>query len=145
MSTPLNAAIGDLFDDPISYERMRNPVITTCGHTFERIQIEGWIALHSNDPSCPTCRAAINTNDLVPNLLIRQAIEILNNPSNRRLNRVDDLRDDNDRQRVETAASHMRTRRAADEAAGNPYRLPEPMSFIQATMRFYSQSCRKSA
>ena len=50
---------------------MRNPVVTSAGHTYERSRIEEWIRRNNTDPST---REPI-TNQLIPNLLVKSMIE----------------------------------------------------------------------
>ncbi len=144
MSVSFNAAIGDLFDDPISFQRMTDPVISTvCGHTFEKVQIEGWIEHCENnneEPSCPICKERINK--LVPNWLAKQALDILNNPSNALINRVTDLTSDEDQETIQRAISSIQERRATDETNGISSRLEEPFNFVKKAItdcsRYYS-------
>ncbi len=55
---------------PISRERMKEPVITSCGHSFEKEVILKWI--NGSTQPCPTCRSNITTRDLAPNLALRE-------------------------------------------------------------------------
>ncbi len=122
------SSLRDLFIDPISHEKMTDPVISTCGHTFERSQIDGWMAWNvtlGSVPECPLCRTPLA--NLVPNVLIKQAIEILdNNPLE---DRVEALLEE-DRTIVETAAANIEDLRATDRLRGVPDRLAEARSFM---------------
>jgi|GEM_PF-1139782 len=64
------------FIDPITQEEMEFPVITRCGHTFEREAVESWFAHKS---VCPMCRNDVNPNDVVDNFALQNAIEQVNN------------------------------------------------------------------
>ena len=64
------AGIPDEFKCSISREVMEEPVITGCGHTFERQQLERWLSKNTN---CPECRGAVRT-PLTPNHNLRHAI-----------------------------------------------------------------------
>ncbi len=59
----------------ISLNELENPVIDKCGHTFEKTHIEAWLA---RNPTCPISRDPLNRADLIPNRIVKQAIEILN-------------------------------------------------------------------
>lgn len=66
----------DFFHCPISFEVLRDPVITrSCGHTFERRNIQNWIERYHN---CPCCRLPLEANQLTPNLALKDAIETAN-------------------------------------------------------------------
>lgn len=56
---------------PITEEPMTNPVLTPCGHTFEKVNIVAWIAKNS---TCPTCRTVISSDQLIPNRALADAI-----------------------------------------------------------------------
>ena len=56
----------------ISDEIMRDPVFSADGHTYERAQIEQWLARHDTSPATG---ARLPHKDLVPNFALRQAIE----------------------------------------------------------------------
>ena len=63
----------DSFFCPISYELMRDPVVTADGHTYEREQIAIWFA-QGHDTS-PRTNAVLEHVNVVPNTALRQAIE----------------------------------------------------------------------
>jgi len=50
---------------------MEEPVITSCGHTFEKSYIEQWL---SKNEHCPICKKKIN-KDLVSNFSLKAIIE----------------------------------------------------------------------
>jgi hypothetical protein len=137
----LRADLTDLFIDPISGERMADPLINTCGHSFEAEQINGWIAHRVNAnavPDCPLCRVPIGA--LVPNMLLKQGLEILDKPATYLADRLEDLTDE-DREELEIVIEHVRKRRLANNEAGIAHRLAEAMTFakgaIRATGRVY--------
>ncbi len=67
-------ALKALFECPLSIDTLKDPVIDPCGHTFEREDIVRWLAVNNN---CPLSRTPFAVNDLVPNRIMRQAMEIL--------------------------------------------------------------------
>jgi hypothetical protein len=58
----------------ISLEKLEDPVIDKCGHTFERNYIETWLQSHH---TCPISRNRVTIEDLIPNRVVKQAIDIL--------------------------------------------------------------------
>jgi hypothetical protein len=132
MSITFHAAMADLFIDPISQERLRDPVVNSpCGHTYERSQINGWIARCRTEgrvPGCPTCREPIRR--LIANTLARQALDVLDHPDNSSLDRVEDFTPE-ERKKLERAITRIIARRNVDREQGIPDRLPQPETFIQ--------------
>ncbi|KAJ4462146.1 putative Protein arginine N-methyltransferase 6 [Paratrimastix pyriformis] len=59
---------------PITMEMMRDPVIASDGHTYERAAIEEW--LHSHETS-PVTRKPMTARSLIPNIALRNTIETL--------------------------------------------------------------------
>ena len=57
-----DANIDEDFTCPICMELLDIPVCTPCDHTFCRECIEEW--LDENEKCCPTCRSALNTDNL---------------------------------------------------------------------------------
>lgn len=55
---------------PISFEIMKNPVITKEGITYERNEIQKWLQRNKTDP----VTRQIISNELIPNVLIRKLI-----------------------------------------------------------------------
>jgi len=48
---------------------MREPlIITTCGHTFEKLPIEMWV---SAKKSCPKCRQKVKEGELISNFSMK--------------------------------------------------------------------------
>ena len=127
----LRVTLKDLFICPISYEEMRQPVMNSlCGHTYEKIQIEGWMASQTSGgrvADCPQCRAPIG--QLTTNFLVQQALAVLQSPDNSLIGRVEDLADDEERDQVQRAAREISSRRVTDQQNGIPIRLPTPLSF----------------
>ena len=64
--------VEDLCRCPITRTWMRNPVITSCGHTFEEDAIDRWMGL--GHTTCPTCRTACLSHPFVPNYLARDLV-----------------------------------------------------------------------
>jgi len=57
---------------PISGEVMEDPVITAAGHSYEREQIEMWLASNDTDP---LTNKKLQHKSLVPNHALRKAIQ----------------------------------------------------------------------
>lgn len=148
----LKETTNDYFIDPISHNRMHNPVINECGHTFESDQLNGWnknkVTPGAVD-SCPLCEAPVR--NLVPNMLIRYALEVLDLPDNVNAEKIEDLLDE-EQEKVQNAINNVMQRRNADHAKGILDRLPQPKNFIQRTIDgisalskeskdFYENSC----
>ena len=60
-----------LFEDPISYELMEDPVMIPCGHTFDRTTITSWLSTRG---TCPLCQAHVKPADLISNYVLKQVI-----------------------------------------------------------------------
>ena len=58
---------------PISHAIMETPVVTPCGHTFEKIHLFEWI--NSGHLICPTCQKDLNLNSNPDNWPINYAIK----------------------------------------------------------------------
>jgi hypothetical protein len=57
--------IPDVYKCPITGEVMADPLIASCGHTFERGAIEGWFEAHPNEAlRCPVDNVYIGTRKL---------------------------------------------------------------------------------
>ena len=54
---------------PITLERLRDPVIASDGHTYEREALQGWLDLHSATEMVrsPTTGAVLSDRTLKPN------------------------------------------------------------------------------
>lgn len=63
----------DCFLCYISFEVMVDPVITPSGHSYERAAIEAWLEGQAVDP---ITMAPLNKEQLIPNIGLRQAIEV---------------------------------------------------------------------
>jgi hypothetical protein len=50
---------------------MADPVMTLCGHTFDRLAVEKWLTAHN---TCPLCSSKVD-NQLIPNIAVRNIIE----------------------------------------------------------------------
>jgi hypothetical protein len=62
----------DNFICPITMEIMKDPVICSDGHTYERSAIETWLSTKSHSP---ITRAIIPNNSLIPNIVLRNIIQ----------------------------------------------------------------------
>jgi len=147
--TSLRASLSDLFIDPISQEIMTDPVIANCGHTFERVQISGWLAarIQQNAPTtCPLCRVPVT--QMINNILLRNALDTLNSyPAATDMTGFTDEEQNN----ISRATSSIENRRNQDRLHQIPDRLPERQLFARigdastkssnATSQFYRRSC----
>ncbi len=137
-----NNKFADLFIDPISMEIMINPVINTCGHTFEITKIEEWRANRitlGSVPDCPLCRAPLE--NLIMNRLIKEGLDVINNPENTHLKSIEDLTDE-EQENLQSAVSAIIQRRSIDQENGVPDRLPEPPTFLRKFSSFTSGCCK---
>jgi hypothetical protein len=140
----LRVNLTNIFQDPISLERMTDPVInSTCGHSYEAEQINGWVASRieiNAIPDCPLCRAPIG--QLIANILLKQGLEILDAQVNSLAVRLEDLPDE-EREDLERAIAHVQQRRLANQMNNPPIpdRLSEALTFVrkraEATVRVY--------
>jgi hypothetical protein len=71
-SVGLNVALPADFTCPITYDKMKDPVVASDGHSYERSAIEE--VLRGPHPFSPLTRATLGTA-LVPNLNLRRRIE----------------------------------------------------------------------
>ena len=75
------------FTCPITFEEMKDPVITADGHSYEREAIEDWL---SNHKTSPNTNETLNHIWLIPNHALRSLIESynerLNSPIKEQLN-----------------------------------------------------------
>jgi len=123
---------------------MHDPVINaSCSHTFEKSHIEGWIAScigAKKKPDCPLPLCNKPIANLAPNVVVKQAIDILNDPGNSKANSVEDLTTE-EQELISLAADTIKAKRAADKVLGIPDRLLKPVSFpkqfLQAYRDFY--------
>jgi hypothetical protein len=70
LSTPVDEE-AEVFLCPITQELMEDPVVTPCGHCFERVAIVTWIKQHGTDPMT---RAPLQESQLVPCYVLKDAI-----------------------------------------------------------------------
>ena len=68
----VEVAIPEDYMCPITYEIMRDPVMTTTGDTYERSAITTWFLSHDSDP---LTNQKIDSKTLLPNRTLRKAIE----------------------------------------------------------------------
>ena len=109
--------IRDLLICPITYELLQDPVVDTCGHTFERIDITYWL---SRCQSCPLSALPLRVEDLKPNHAVKDVLDVLAHHNSE----LDGLEED-EKERVNVGLDQISSRRAADAAAGILDRLPE--------------------
>jgi len=117
---------------------MNAPVMnSSCGHTFEKSQINGWIAACTQarkTPDCPLCKTSIA--NLPPNISAKQAIDVLNDPNNSLVERVEDLTTE-EQEKVLLAAETIKTQREANKVLGIPDRLAKPQSFPRQVLQSF--------
>jgi hypothetical protein len=65
--------LSDSFQCPLTMEVMRDPVMTTDGQTYERMEIERWFALGNR--TSPLTGAELPCTLLFPNIALRNAIQ----------------------------------------------------------------------
>lgn len=61
-----------IFEDPVTFEVMRDAVVSPCGHSFSLTSISQWL---SNHDTCPICKHSLKLVDCTPNYALRNAIE----------------------------------------------------------------------
>ena len=137
--TSITNSLSDLLIDPISYELMQDPVIDPCGHTFERVQIQGWLRINA---SCPLSRRPMTAANLINNLIVRDALEVLAHAPASVISGNDTIGDlsDEDQQIVQMAMASLNRQRANDQENEIPDRLATPRSFL-ANVLDKSRSC----
>jgi hypothetical protein len=81
--------------DPITYDNIDNPVITTCcNQKFDFVSISSWIAKNPSVP-CPICREVINMNNLVSIIDDNGVVEMKENSENIEYNSLNHDKDTN--------------------------------------------------
>lgn len=65
---------------PISHSIMMDPVICADGHTYERSSIQNWLSKHSTSPNT---NEELSHKQLVPNLSLRNLIQLITNQINK--------------------------------------------------------------
>ncbi len=68
----MSSSIPQAFLCPISFELMRDPVVGSDGHTYERKHIETWLATHFKSP---LTRQHMTVSDIKPNFALRTMID----------------------------------------------------------------------
>lgn len=133
ITRPLNAeTLKDLLICPITHELIQNPVIDPCGHTFERIDILKWLQEH---PRCPLSNQFMSSNDLKPNYMVKDVLDVLaHHDSN-----LSALEDD-EQARVEDGANQILAQRVSDAAIGVLDRLPEDQRRPSLATRIMARS-----
>jgi hypothetical protein len=125
--TPLDS-VRDFLIDPIFHNSgaaralmphlmMKDPVTTLCGHTYEHLQLQGY--LRKVSPTCPLCRAPVDVRSLLPNLDVKEALAVLSDPGKAKCKNIEELTDA-DQIRVLRAVDEIQKRRAADAAKVPP-------------------------
>lgn len=63
----------DSFVCPLCNKIMTDPVVISCGHSFERTAIQEHLRL--GEKHCPKCKQEVTSSELTPNLMLRSTIE----------------------------------------------------------------------
>lgn len=66
------AAMEAIFDDPVTFEVMKDAVVSSCGHSFSMASIAQWLETHD---TCPICNHTLRKEDCIPNYALRNAID----------------------------------------------------------------------
>jgi len=69
------AGAPDSFFCPVSFTLMRDPVMIETGHTYERDQIQKWLAANETDMKCPATGSELSSAAIYPNIALRRSIE----------------------------------------------------------------------
>ena len=69
-----SAAAEDLFNDPITFEEMNDPVVASDGFTYDRSFIEDWF--RENNTS-PTTGGELPTKELIPNNSLKRLLHLM--------------------------------------------------------------------
>ena len=64
----------DKYNCPITADVMSNPVMTTCGHHYEKTAIEQYIGT-KNNVKCPCCNGSLSKDKLFPSYFMKSEIE----------------------------------------------------------------------
>src|SRR5260221_5010765 len=67
-----------LLEDPITNERLVQPMMDRCGHTFSLATVDSIAALNGGRFVCPMSRPAYRVTTLVPNRAIEQILAFAN-------------------------------------------------------------------
>jgi hypothetical protein len=76
----VRAALEAHFICPISQDLPKNPVISKCGHIFERKHIDDWLARpgrYGRETTCPSCRQNLGQSEVFGNKYLEQIIDII--------------------------------------------------------------------
>ena len=68
---PRDTGLADQVRCPITLEVMKDPVLASDGHTYERAAIEDWLRTHDTSPMT---NARLGSKELMPNLVLRSII-----------------------------------------------------------------------
>ena len=58
---------------PLSFTWFKDPVITPCGHTYERSFVRTWL---DNSPTDPMSRRPLAVHQIIPNIAMRNATKL---------------------------------------------------------------------
>ena len=58
------------FVDPITENIYVDPVMTPCGHTFEKQELLKWFDMPTGGNTCPTCRTAVKESELTTDFIL---------------------------------------------------------------------------
>eukprot|EP00026_Physarum_polycephalum_P011564 Phypoly_transcript_11799.p1 GENE.Phypoly_transcript_11799~~Phypoly_transcript_11799.p1 ORF type:complete len:344 (+),score=27.53 Phypoly_transcript_11799:83-1033(+) len=61
-----------IFEDPVTFEVMRDAVVSTCGHSFSQASLAQWLKNHD---TCPICKHQLKLDECTPNYALRNAID----------------------------------------------------------------------
>lgn len=108
----------DLLICPISYALLEDPVVDTCGHTFEREMIVTWLQQHT---TCPLARNhTLRVTELKTNYVVKDILEVL-----ARHNSDPSTLDEEEQSIVHTGLEQIIHQRSVDADQGIPDRVPE--------------------
>ena len=68
---PRDTGLADQVRCPITLEVMKDPVLASDGHTYERAAIEDWLRTHDTSPMT---NARLGSKELMPSLVLRSII-----------------------------------------------------------------------
>ena len=121
---------------PISQSIMTKPTTLPCGHTFDEENLKNWILVN---PMCPTCRHAVNENNLYTNWSLKSLIEKYNNDSLDQQSQAEEILIDESVEEIELNDSILKNIQATVSSKKNlidlSLNIPElskrrPVSFV---------------
>lgn len=75
-ASAISSALADVLECSICNELMRNPYVTSCGHSFCGPCLANWFRTNPHRPTCPACRSSV-THEPVPSHGLRHIIDAL--------------------------------------------------------------------